>query len=443
MITEKRITVTEEKRICTGLIVSTEFNRLIKPVLQLDYFTNSYLKTIATWCVVFFEEHKTAPFKHIKDIYESEAHKLHESDSELIGELLGILSDQYDPEAINVDYLKDCALDYFRKRELEIIANNITILKEKGEYAKAEQELEEFSKVSLINPTRTIINLGDIDQITEIYKKREEKDKKFFRLPGDLGKYLGNHKRGDVVGYHAPQKRGKTWALTDNFKHGILSKRKTVFWSIEMTVPEVTTRAMKSFEPMVNEEGLHSFPVFDCIKNQTGECRNRKSKVIVLDGPEFINDPAHQVCTKCMRHPKYKHNFKVTIYQDSIHRKQDDIFTVREKISSMEKIFDKYGRIIVHPKYTLTYEKMKQDIDDLYITSGFIPDIFIIDYIDIMGIDSRFDGYKEVDEKWKLLARIAGEYNVLVITATQANKEGLKAGVLDATHQGGFYGISM
>ncbi len=199
MITEKRITVTEEKRICTGLIVSTEFNRLIKPVLQLDYFTNSYLKTIATWCVVFFEEHKTAPFKHIKDIYESEAHKLHESDSELIGELLGILSDQYDPEAINVDYLKDCALDYFRKRELEIIANNITILKEKGEYAKAEQELEEFSKVSLINPTRTIINLGDIDQITEIYKKREEKDKKFFRLPGDLGKYLGNHKRGDVV----------------------------------------------------------------------------------------------------------------------------------------------------------------------------------------------------------------------------------------------------
>jgi len=445
MIQSRNVSVTEEKRICTGLITSSDFLKRIMPVFQLDYFVNSYLKKVALWCTTFYEAHERAPFKHIQDIYESEAPTLKDSESELIGDLLRMLSDQYDQDSINVDYLASSAIDYFRKRELEIMVNNISVLKEKGDYDEAEEEITKFNKVTLDLDSGSLINIGDIDQVTEIYKQRDEEDKNFYNLPGDLGRYLGNYKRGDVVGYYAPAKRGKSWTLVDHFKQGVLQKKKTLFWSIEMTKTEILPRIMKSFEPMVTEAGEYTYPVFDCVKNQTGECGDRASSVIVLDGEEFISDPTHKPCTMCQS-GRGPHEFDMTVYVDTIYRQADDIFTVSRMIEGSKRspgykaMFNKYGRLSVHKKYTLTYDKMMRDIEVLNAIDGFIPDIFIIDYVDILDIGSRFDDYRAVDEAWKLMAKMAGEFNVLVITATQANKEGHKAGVLDSTHQAGFYG---
>lgn len=445
MITERSVSAVEEKRIVTGLITSSDFIKTIQPIFQIDYFLNSYLKTVANWCVVFYEEHEKAPFKHIQDIYESEIPKLKESDSELIGDLLKLLSEQYDPESINVGYLTECAKDYFRKRELEIVVNNVSVLKENGEYDEAEDEIDRFKKVSLEIDSGTLINLGDVGQIEEIYKQREKEDKNFFQLPGDLGKYLGNFKRGDVIGYYAPAKRGKSFTLVDHFKHAVLQKKKTIFWSIEMTRTEITPRIMKAFTPMIDEGGMYPYPVFDCKKNQSGECADRQSGVIIRDGDDVIEDPAHEVCTKCLR-GEGVHDFDMAVYSKTVYRSSDDIFTVRNMLegskrgTGMSEIFNKYARLSVHPKYTLTSDKMRRDIEVFGNKEGFIPDIFIIDYVDILDIGSKFDDYRAVDEAWKLMAQMAGEYNALVITVTQANNAGHKAEILDSTHQSGYYG---
>lgn len=443
MIRTRDVSLVEEKRIVTGLITSTEFTKQIHPVLQLDYFVNSYLHTVANWCVSFFEEHGKVPFAHIRDIYESESLSLKETDSELIGKLLETLDEQYDAESANVDFLKESAVDYFRKRELEITVNNVSVLKEKGEYDEAEEEIKKFTKVSLDLDSGALINIGDIDQISEIYKQREEEDKKFFKLPGNLGRYLGNFKRGDVVGYYAPAKRGKSWTLVDHYKHAILSRRKAIFWSIEMTKTEIVPRVMKAFTPMINEGGMSTYPVFDCIKNQTGECSDRMSDTVVRDGENIDPDPTHVPCTRCMNNRELDHEYDMVVWKQTIYREPDDIFTIHKMLSErkgLHKRMNKYGRLSVHPKYTLTYDKMMRDIEVFHAQDGFIPDIFIIDYIDILQIGSKFDDYREVDEAWKLMARMAGEFNALVITATQANKEGHKTETLDATHQGGFYG---
>lgn len=444
MINSRSVSVTEEKRIAVALITSERFAKEILPILDLDYFVNSYLKIIASWGIAFFEEHGKVANKHIKDIYESEAHRIKETDAELISDLLGLLSDQYDPDSVNVEYLKDCAVGYFRRRELEIVVNNVSVLKDKEEYDEAEQQIEKFTKVALELDSGSLINIGDVNQVIEIYEEREKEDKNFFQLPGDLGRYLGPFKRGDLIGYYAPAKRGKSFTLVDHFKHLVLQKRKTIFWSIEMTRTEITPRIMKAFHPMVEEAGVYSFPTFDCIKNQAGECVDRASKVIVLDGDELIEDPNHVPCTKCMRGGK--HDFTMTIYYDKIYREQDDIFTVTDMLSGTKRapgissILGRCGRLSVHKKYTLTYDKMMRDIEVLHAQDGFVPDAFVLDYVDILDIGSKFDDYRAVDEAWKLLARVAGEFNALMITATQANKEGHKAANLDASHQSGFYG---
>ena len=126
---------------------------------------------------------------------------------------------------------------------------------------------------------------------------RLKEEAEFFQLPGDLGRYLGNHKRGDVVGYFAPAKVGKSFVLVNNYKTGILNKKKTIFWSAEMIGTEINARADKAFVPMVDEadgEGDYQFPVFDCILNQTGDCAERNSPVIILEGDELLLDPSHE-----------------------------------------------------------------------------------------------------------------------------------------------------
>lgn len=443
-IESRTVSVTEEKRLTTALITSDDFTKAIIDHIDLDYFVNSYLRTVASWSIAFYQEHGRVANLHIKDIYETESHRLKETESELIGELLETLSDQYDPDSVNVDYLKDCAIGYFRRRELEIVTNNISVLKDKGDYDGAEDQIDKFKKVSLELDAGSLINLGDLDQITEIYKQREDDDKNFFTLPGDLGKYLGAFKRGDVIGYYAPAKRGKSFTLVDNFKHLVLQKKKTIFWSIEMTKTEITPRIMKAFHPMIEEPGTYPFPTFDCLKNQAGECADRLSPVIVMEDEELLEDPSHIPCTKCMN--KGPHDFAMTIYYDQIYRDADDIFTVSDMLSGTKRsaglsdVLGKYGRLSVHKKYTLTYDKMRRDIEVFNAQDGFVADAFVLDYIDILDINSGFDDYRAVDEAWKMVARMAGEYNALFITATQANKEGHKAAVLDSTHQAGFYG---
>lgn len=447
MITKKSVSVTEEKRIVVGLIVSTKFCQTIKPLFNLEYFVNSYLKTIASWCDSFFESYQKAPYKHIKDIFNDEfnANRLDETEAELIEKLLTDLDNQYGEEEINFDYWVEMAEEYFRSREIEITINNISVLKEKGNLEAAEKELLNFQKIEFPSEENVLVNPGDLESQEEVYRKRDEEEFNFFQLPGDLGKYLGNQKRGDVVGYFGPAKRGKSFTLINQYKHGVLNRKKTLFFSIEMTTTEVLPRMNQAFFPMTKEEGYYTFPVFDCNHNQTGNCGDRLSQVALnFDDTKktYMYDPGHTVCTLCKNHPNYeiRKKYKQVTWKESIFRDKDDIFTVRQQYPKFKKMWDRYGRLSTHKKYSLTYDKMMRDIEIFWQKHNWFPDILIIDYIDILQIDSKFDDYRLDDEKWKLLAKIAGETNTLVITATQANKEGHKTESLDSTHQGGFYG---
>lgn len=432
--------LTEEKKIIIGLVVSTEYCEKISKYLNPDYFKNSYLKTISNWCLDFFEVYNTAPHKHLKDIYKTNSKKLKPADAELIKDLLQNLSNQYVEGEVNVDYLTDTTLTYIKKRKLEIVTNNVKILQEAGKIEEAEQELLQYETLqNEISSEFYTITPGDAELNEEIYNPQGKKKKIFFRLPGDLGKYLGEFKRSELVSYFAPAKVGKTNVLLDHLKHSILQKRKTVFFSLEMNKEEVIRRVNKLFIPMTDEEGIKTYPAFDCVHNQTGECKDRLSPVILFDSDNMVlRDPDHICCKKCMKTDPER--YKSTVYDQLIFREQEDIFTIRKKFKSKSKMMQKYSRIVVYPKYTLTYTDLIKELANLIRKENFIADIIIIDYADILKFTSNYMDFRLEDERWQLLAQLAGTTNALVITATQANLAGHSADVLDSNHQGGFYG---
>lgn len=443
--TETSISVTEEKHIVTGLIVSTEYCKNMQGFLSLDYFKNSYLRTLAEWSTIFYEEHGKAPFKHINDIFESFKHNLRESDTELIDELLTSLGNNYSGEDINVDFLCNEAEEYFRKRELEIHINNISVLKDKDDLDGAEAEIARFNKIQMRLDESIYINPGDEETRERLYKKRDEQHSEFLVLPGDLGKFIGNIKPGDAVGITAPAKRGKSFLIGDFQKHAVMSKIQTLKWSIEMTDVEEIERHDKLFFPTVDSSsGFYTYPTFDCIHNQMGDCGERLSSVIVKDSEKspIMDNPAHVICTKCM-HSRTEHlRFSPSTYKIEIYREQNSIFAVRKEMRKWNDLLNKYSRIVVRPKYSLTYDLMMRDIDAMASRYGFIPRLLLLDYIDILQIASVFDDYRLEDEKWKLMQKIAGQTGCAIITPTQGNKDSFNTNQIKSTDQAGFYGKS-
>lgn len=846
------VSSTEERRAVTGLIVSTEFCNEVVPKLFLEYFTNSYLRKVADWCLDFYSKYNAAPSRHIQDIYDDNKKKLESTEAELISKLLVSLSDQYEESSLNVDYLVESTINYFRRRELEIHKNNISVLLEDGKIDEAEQEVARFQAVSLDLDDSLYINPGDVEQRKGLYEKYEAKQKDFFKMPGDLGDFIGNIKQGDVVGITAPAKKGKTvsgdslvymadgttktikevverklsnvlcfnsasmsvvngvvsdwifsgvkkeykitlknresikaaithpfytpegwkpigdiragdfvavakninvgtgslpehivkalayliadghlkdksigftkcdnvirddfksclikmgntywetdnsvhphkgavrnllistgllnhlsadkfipecimkadnetvalflrtlftcdgsiwlcnskpcidycskskrlvqdilmcmrrfgiiwknrtkivngevyyaieltsgksvkafienigfsfskmdkakewlslcrskrdyisvipykfvreavssieangssvkynetfnrayrqrrhlsvytfekvfgdmdilhtdiaWVqvesieetgeyvdmydltvdkhhsfiangfilhnsflLNDFMKHLILQKRKVVKFAIEMTDIEEITRFDKMFYPTVDrhkrraisdeygneieldvESKQYMYPCFDCVLNQTGECTDRLSKVIVRDygGTTYNYNPEHEPCTKCRDNPDENDRFVVCAYLHPITREELESSRIIKEMKKYSSMLSKYARLVVRPKYSLTYDLMMYDLDALYKKYNFIPQAILIDYIDIMLIETQYADYRVEDEKWKLMQKLASSTKCAVITPTQANKAGAESHTLRQTDQGGFYG---
>ena len=444
-LTEHNVSSVEEKHICTGLIVSTEFCKRIKEHVDFEYFKNSYLKILAQWSVSFYEEHDKAPFKHINDIFESYRHNLKDADAELIDALLTTLGQSYSGDDINVDYLSNEAEEYFRTRELEIHVNNISVLKEKGDLDAAEQEIARFNRISIKLDENIYINPGDADTRERLYRKRDEQQADFLKLPGDIGEFIGNIKPGDAVGITAPAKKGKSWLITDIQKHSVMNNIQTLKWSIEMTDVEELERHDKAFFPSVDRNpGFYTYPVFDCLHNQIGDCGERLSSVIVRENEkaELVENPTHVVCTKCKESRIDFGRFDPTTYKAEIYRDENSINNVHKAMKKWLHQLNKYSRIVVRPKYSLTYDLMMKDIDVMASRYGFIPRVLLLDYIDILKLSSQFDDYRLEDEKWKLLQTIAGRTGCAIITPTQGNKDSFNTNTIRSTDQSGFYGKS-
>lgn len=433
-IKTKTIRNPEERRIITGLIVSTEFCKEISELVELDYFKNSYLKRLAKWSLDFYTEFKKSPYNHIEDIFEDERKTIPPEEAELINILLKKLAESYELDEINVDYLKKVTKEYFQKRELEILVGNISVLKEKDDFEQAEKQLDHYKKISF----DLTGGFSDLSQPETLRNAFQNKTKEFFRLPGQLGQFLGEWDRGYLVAVLGAAKRGKTFSMTDIGVHGVLSELKVVHFSLEMPINSANERYYNRIVPTIEgDSGEYTIPVLDCIHNQNGNCADRTSKVIVLnEGGEIEENINHKVCTDCKGTKRYSY----TIWSDTIHRNSRDAFNVSQGVRKFNHLLKRNLRVKAYPRFSVDCEGIERDIDNLITVENFIPDMIVIDYADIIKGPKGVEGVAKEDHVWMALARMAGERNILLITGTQGTRAAFSAETLSEEHQSKWIG---
>jgi len=441
---QRRIDSTIEKRIITGMIVSERYLQEIIDLTDLSYFQNEFTRKIASWCIDFYKAYRTSPFNDIQSIFERETESVKPEEAEIINKLLQDIGDNFEiDKGINVEFLVDQTLDFFKKRELQITAGNIQILLERNQIEKAEDEIIKFRKLSKI--TSGWSNPLDDEEIDATFDKQENP---LITFPGPLGVFLGPLQKTWLVGITGPYKRGKTWLLEELLIQCALSRKKSVVISLEMPKWQVNHRLYKRLTRLGDSAGNYLMPCFDCLRNQLGSCNmeGRTNTHSLMREGEDIPYPDnyaqfvslnYRPCTSCKdnwdpssRNPTVR-NMIQEYSQSSWYtiKKLEGItrFDVKEKMKAVRRMFGNYIRIKAYPRNSASVNDIIRDLDILEQTENFVPEVIGVDYADILKADNNtLTGYSKEDDVWMNLARLAGERQALVFAPTQATGDALE-----------------
>ena len=418
-----------EEKILTALIVSDTFCRDFSPLINKEIFVVDFIARVAMWCKSYFHKYKKAPGKHIQDIYETEKQNISNDDErEAVANLLTKLSEDYELSEFNEEYLSDKARNYFRERSIRLSTEKASALLEVGKVEEAETILQRYKKANTAfigweNPFEESV-------IKNWFQDENSQKDILFKLPGDIGKFIGYFQRNWLVSFLAPVKRGKTWFLLEIAINGVLSRKRTLVISLEMDKHRVYKRLYKRITAMADETKEYIMPVFDCKLNQENTCEKpeRKNKTRLLDDmgkkpKHFERGLKYRPCTYCRGSKWFQPETWFTITK----REELKQGKAVKKISAVAKQFGSKIRVIKYPTKTANVTRIRSDIQALEENEGFVPDLVVIDYADIIGKeDSRETGREAINSIWEALKGMTDSLHCCVVTASQSNRAGFE-----------------
>jgi len=430
----RKVDVSLDRQIIIGMIVSDRFLKAVAAIYRPDLLTAPFAVTVANWCLEHLKQYDKAPGSHIEDLFHSHQRAgMDDDQADLIESFLAGLSEEYErANKFNVDYLLDQTERLFRQRAIKNLAEDIEAHLSHGELEEAEGMLTEFRRLERPVPNG-IDPLKDMGAYQKAFESREEP---LFQLPGAYGDMLNPHFiRGGFVGFLGKAKAGKTWRLIDIAMWATKARcNVAVFQLGDLSQDDYMVRqgvylSGKSNDPRYCGELL--VPVLDCANNQAATCREGNGRAEPIEAGELY-DMEHQdwlyehtPCSACIKRNRMA--FKGALWWSV--RPPVQPLTWREAWKNTEKWAKRHRakglRLAVYPNSSINVRGIEQQLDLWEQTEGFVPDVLILDYPDIMEPDDkRKEKRHQEDERWRLLRRVSQERHLCLITATQSNRGG-------------------
>jgi hypothetical protein len=166
--------------------------------------------------------------------------------------------------------------------------------------------------------------------------------------------------------------------------------------------------------------------------NMTGECDKEErtnEHNIMMPGENvpmhIAPDSPYTSCTWC-RDNNERDDWEPAIWYTNQLRKAVDRQSVIKQIETIRVTYGSNFRVKAYPRYSASVSDVLRDLDLLERTDGFIPEMIIVDYADILKSDhSELSGHLKEDDVWVNLSRLASERKALTIVPTQATTDAL------------------
>ena len=442
-----------ERRIITGLIVSADYLRRVAPFWSDELVEAPEMRRIARWCLDHFKAYQRAPDRDIEQIYLRALREevIPKAEAELVEGILRGVSDDYERgEQFNSAYLFDQTVSFFRERELTQHQEAVQDLIDRGRIAEATVLSSSFVPRSWV--TGRGLDLGTEPGYERVRLAFEQTSTPVVRYPGTLGEILNSHMiRDGFVAFMGPEKRGKTFLLTDIALRALRQKGNVAFFQAgDLSESQMLRRiairlARRSDDPRSCEPRW--VPVGDCVLNQFDQCRrsDRNCDHGVFEEAElaaYDEDPtAFQrlpvLSARARSDPDYRPCDSSTC---SRHRPAAWVrlapavspLTGREAEDAVREFFERYRRrfrLATYPSGTLTCDEMWSCLDEWYREDDFVPDVVAVDYVDLMTDPEREFRHRQ-NEIWKGLRGISQKRHALVLTATQTDADSYRSELL-------------
>jgi hypothetical protein len=426
-----------ERRIITGMIVSSGFLRSIQEFWDPKYLESSSAKLIASWCIEYFNKYNRAPKRDIEGIFTRKLKSgLKDKQAEGVELILQGLSTEYTRKKFNQAYLVDETIHYFQERRLKDYAAEIQDQLDRGSLIDAEKTAISYSPIirekhSAVNP------FEDSERVKRAF---QDQAKPLIKFPKTFGYFINSQfTRDSFVAFMGPEKIGKTFILIEVAMTAIKSGCNVAFFQAgDMSEGQMIKRLYiwlteKSDQKRYCKEIV--IPIVDCVLNQNHTCKrkerehNRHAIFNLTDKPEkrnfaalskaFTDNPKHKPCSNC------KEQFQGAIWFKI--RPAVEPLTWKEGYKEARKFIQDYPnqfRLATYPNETLTMADIKTLLDTWEREEiPFVPDVIIVDYLDIMAPDAdlkKLDNRNQQNKIWQRARRLSQQKHCLFVTATQA-----------------------
>ena len=427
-----------ERRIVTGLIVSTVYIHQIRKGWNPELLGSRTAKQLASWCIEFYDEYKTAPGKEIESIYLRKRKGLKEKDAQSIEDILSSLSDEYErQDKFNVSYLVDQTKQYFDEKSLRWFIEEVKEHVDSGNILEAKNAAYGFKPITNFDSKE--LDLSKPEALERIDRAFNTVDEPVVKYANQLGDLLNSSLiRGGFVAFMGPEKRGKTWMLLDLALKGCEQKANVAFFQAgDMSEESWLMRVSINLTGKSNQEKYCKTmyePVRDCVKNQTDSCdlKERECDFGPFDGKEekwvrnemtrellvetLKKNKDYKPCTNCTKYWKKPWG---ALWYKKINKTEP--LTAAQAKKAFEKFFkgrERNFRLSTHTSGSLTVGTMESTLDMWERRDGFVPDIIITDFADIMASEYKGEFRHQENDKWMKLRGLSQKKHALMVTAT-------------------------
>jgi len=379
----------DERRVLIGMVVDNHVLGRIANNWKKDYFSTKWCSLVGQWSIDYFIKYKEAPKKNIEALYESwVTTQKDEATVELVEIFLDELSDEYEGQAedINADHVIDMAGTLFNRNKLTQLSEQIKGDLANGDTDKANSRVTNFGRVEL-GVGSTIDVLHDKEAMASALDRAKEPP--LIIYPGALGKFFTNRlRRTGFIAILAPEKMGKSTWLIDMTFQAIKQKKNVAYFDAgDNTQDDVMERFLTRIARHPIDPGTIYIP--KRIKRQPGE------ELPVVSPREMTYDEGLDI---------------------------DKAWTTSQRlVKGHLRTNESKWKLSCHANSTLSVQGIHSILQN-WDREGFVPDVIIIDYADILApppgvVDPR----ERINENWKALRALSQIYHCLVITATQAD----------------------
>lgn len=143
-----------ERKIIIGLIVSSEFCQKIKEIWNVRLIESGTAKLLSNWIWEYYNKYNKAPGKDIEAIYYTKIKETKVQRSlaeEIEQDILPGLSDEYENEDFNLEYLLEESTKYLNEQHIKLFTDTIQSLLSDGKQEDAEDQIRKFLPLEIVN----------------------------------------------------------------------------------------------------------------------------------------------------------------------------------------------------------------------------------------------------------------------------------------------------